>query len=884
MAYRNLYSPLSQFVDPGSTEISETLRERYLLNFQKQDAISESMAQLPVASFANDQAIFRDLYQNTRGKIDELAQRGDYENMFIPVQTLAQQYRETATPLAKNYELYQADKEAKEKLLEEGKITMSDYQGWLKKSRLSQQGGDYVPYAGLELDERGRAKIESYYGGTPIAQYVDIQQEILDALNDIPEVKEGGYTVKGYQTGPDGLVYAVEDEQQTIEYIPQETVAAVTQNILNRPDVAAYMNQSADFATMDLDEATLNMIISKQITDMEDADETQGAAQLRQILNSGSPGMKRQAARAIAYNKDYSNYVGTALATRQPSAYGGSHKISYDKALNERLQEDNAQSGSYTVITPGGELVNISTNILDSNNEVTSSSVNDNITRLQTANTSAVQAAVQVLPVLQDIITSRNPVPLEERFAMPDAVNNIANEIIALNPDLDRGIIVQQLQQVKSTIDYNNAEIEASRMLLRNSYGDFAETFDAEIVSDIATAEMQVAGSLADYYNTVELNQNYVYDEETNTVVIKDEAPTEGSRDAAKIVILARMLQNIDNKDSIFRNANLDKMSAMGKVVSQMFGVDEDQARELISIAQDVSIDRTQQKVDRIDRGTPAFGNPGLTTSAGRSILIDDTATQLGIRAYTTLDNQLREAKAESDAFLLDKKSVNYRMGVSSTALGDTDGKMSKAVSDELKGVNMNTYANVSIVRDSTMGEEVMTVAQALGDGLNAAEIAGVKFTQVLTPAGMKAAVVLDLKKVSGADKDVALPTSTITMLYDDVIQSFDPTLASKIENTYNSPGGMLINNALSLMLNIPGAHSPEEGVRMTDNINGRNFEITVFPTIKPLQDGGTDIIAGVGRVKIKASGNGLDTVEQEMNVNEFIQYYNGIKSIANNT
>ena len=883
MAYRNLYSPLSQFVDPGSTEISETLRERYLLNFQKQDAISESMAQLPVASFANDQAIYRDLYQNTRGKIDELAQRGDYENMFIPVQTLAQQYRETATPLAKNYELYQADKEAKEKLLEEGKITMSDYQGWLKKSRLSQQGGDYVPYAGLELDERGKAKIESYYGGTPIAQYVDIQQEILDALNDIPEVKEGGYTIKRYQTGADGLAYAVEDEQQTIEYIPQETVAAVTQNILNRPDVAAYMNQSADFATMDMDEATLNMIISKQITDMEDADETQGAAQLRQILNSGSPGMKRQAARAIAYNKDYSNYVGTALATRQPSAYGGSHKISYDKALNERLQEDNAQSGSYTVVTPGGELMNVSTNILDSTGEVTATSVNDNIARAQTANTSAVQAAVQVLPVLQDIITSRNPVPLEERFAMPDAVNNIANEIIALNPDLDRGIVVQQLQQVKSTIDYNNAEIEASRMLLRNSYGDFAETFDAEIVSDIATAEMQVAGSMADYYNTVELNQNYVYDEETNTVVVKDEAPTEGSREAAKIVILARMLQNMDNRDSIFRNANLDKMSAMGKVVSQMFGVDEDQARELISIAQDVSIDRTQQKVDRVTVSTPSPGNPGLTTSGGDTILINDTATRLGIQARGVVETHLKEAKAESDAFLLDKKSVNYRMGVSSTALGDASGDISKEVREELKGVNMDTYADLSII-PTAQSPEALTVAQALGEGLNAAEIGDVKFTQILTPAGMKAALVLDLKKVSGAGKDVVLPTSTVTMLYDDVIQTFDPTLARKIENTYNSPGGMLVNNALSLMLNIPGAHSPEEGVRMTDNINGRNFEITLFPTIKPLQDGGTDIIAGIGRVKIKASGNGLDTVEQEMSVSEFIQYYNGIKSIANNT
>mgnify|MGYP003108938250 FL=1 len=884
MAYRNLYSPLSQFVDPGSTEISETLRERYLLNFQKQDAISESMAQLPVASFSNDQAIYKDLYQNTRGKIDELAQRGDYENMFIPVQTLAQQYREAATPLAKNYELYQTDKEAKEKLLEEGKITMSDYQGWLKKSRLSQQGGDYVPYAGLELDERGKAKIESYYGGTPIAQYVDVQQEILDALNDIPEIKEGGYTVKGYQTGPDGLVYAVEDQQQTIEYIPQETVAAVTQNILNRPDVAAYMNQSADFATMDMDEPTLNMIISKQITDMEDADEAQGAAQLRQILNSGSPGMKRQAARAIAYNKDYSNYVGTALATRQPSAYGGSHKISYDKALNERLQEDNAQSGSYTVVTPGGELMNVSTNIVDSTGEVTASSVNDNITRLQTANTSTVQAAVQVLPVLQDIITSRNPVPLEERFAMPDAVNNIANEIIALNPDLDRGIVVQQLQQVKSTIDYNNAEMEASRMLLRKSYGDWGENFTANVLSDVATQEMEVVGGMADYYNTVDLNQNYVYDEETNTVIVKNEEPTEGSREAAKIVILARMLQNVDSMDSVFRNSNVDKMSSMGTIVSQMFGVGEEEAAELIALAKDVSINREQQATRQSPYGMGAPQVSGMGDPETYTTTIVDTATQLGQNANTVLMQNIGAGKNTSDEFLSSKKSVNYRMGVSSTALGDTDGKLSKAVNDELKGVNMNTYANVSIVRDSTMGEEVKTVAQALGDGLNAAEIAGVKFTQILTPAGMKAAVVLDLKKVSGADKNIALPTSTITMLYDDVIQSFDPAFASQIENTYNSPGGMLINNALSLMLNIPGAYSPEEGVRMTDNINGRNFEITVFPTIRPLQDEETDIVAGVGRVKIKASGNGLDTVEQEMSVNEFIQYYNGVKSIANNT
>ena len=190
MAYRNLYKPLSQFVDPMSTEISATLKERYLQNFQAQDAISQSMSDLTVASFENDQRMYNDLYNNTKSEIDGLAERGDYENMFMPVNRLAKKYRETASPLVENYTRYQTDKEAKEKMLEEGKITMSDYQGWLKKSRLTEQDGDYAAYKGIELDENGRVNKSSMYGGTSIAQYVDVQQEILDALNDIPEVKE----------------------------------------------------------------------------------------------------------------------------------------------------------------------------------------------------------------------------------------------------------------------------------------------------------------------------------------------------------------------------------------------------------------------------------------------------------------------------------------------------------------------------------------------------------------------------------------------------------------------------------------------------------------------------------------------------------------------
>lgn len=885
MAYRNLYKPLSQFVDPMSTEISATLKERYLQNFQAQDAISQSMSDLTVASFENDQKMYNDMYNNTRSELDGLSERGDYENMFMPVSRLAKKYRETASPLVENYARYQTDKEAKEKMLEEGKITMSDYQGWLKKSKLTEQDGDYAAYKGIEMDENGRVNKSSMYGGTAIAQYVDVQQEILDALNDIPEVKRGGHTVKGYQY-EDGLVYAIEEEGQTIERIPEEAVRAVTNNILNRPDVSAYMQQTADFTTLDMDEGTIDSILAKHSYDLKEQEETAGADAVDRIRTTASLGDKRRAARSIAYNKDASNYLGTALATRQPSAYGGSYKMTYDKALNEKLEENRLGAGAFRVVTPGGQFELRAANIIDKETQkVSAASINSNVQRLGEATDLAIQTAVDVIPELQQVLTANSRQPLEERL---QDVPTLVDDIMRINPQADRATVVNQLNAVNSQVQLFQQEAELSQRLLRNSYGDFAETFVADALSDMAIAAAVPADDFKSYFDNVDLKHNFVYDAETNTITATKDEPKEGAREAANIAILSSLLHptrkdgsKISNhalNNSIFKNTGTDQLEAMSELVQGLFEVDKAEADEMLQIAQSVKVDYSP--ITTTTRSATDPFNPGLGRTE-RSI--DSEVPQISSMLYSAVDKIIADANNESVEFLEGRDTVNYSMDVTSVALGDDKkGTMSKLIRDELKGRDLSAYSNSNIMVPAGTEKGISTVGGLLGENIGLAQIADVDFTQVLTPTGIQAGIVLQLKKATGADRDATLGTSSVTMLYDDVISSFDPTMQDRITNTFDSPAARMVNNSLSLMMSIPGAVSAEEGITLTDNINGTNLEITMFPTVRPMGDENVDIIAGINRVTVKSSGGDGEPLETSYMLDAFIERYNELKAQTN--
>ena len=891
MAYRNLYKPLSQFVDPMSTETSAMLKERYLHNFQAQDAISQSMSDLTVASFENDQRMYNDLYNTTRSELDGLSEKGDYENMFMPVSRLAKSYRETASPLVENYTRYQTDKEAKEKMLEEGKITSSDYQGWLKKSRLTEQDGDYAAYKGIELDENGRVNKSSMYGGTSIAQYVDVQQEILDALNDIPEVKRGGYTVKGYEQGPDGLVYAVEKEGQIEEYIPQEAVMAVTNNILNRPDVSAYMQQTADFTTLDMDEGTIDNILAKHAYDLREREETAGADAVDRIRSTEALGNKRRAARAIAYNKDASNYLGTALATRQPSAYGGSYKMTYADALNKKLEENRLDAGTFRVTTPGGEFQIKAANIIGDDGKVTAASINANIENVGQATNLAYETVLDQLPQLAELLES-NGQSLEDRL---QDIPTLMDDIMRANPEADRATIARTLNAADSKIQLYRQEAELSQRLLRSSYEDFSETFVSDAVSDMAIQSMSSADDLKSYFETMPLDRNFVYDEEANTISITAGEGDESSREAAKIVILQDMLSVFPAQASTLKDAGIDPKAAMLEITQQLFGIESAEAEEMLELASSVEVkDATtattadgRRRMGSTDPGPEGYTGQGdfrTGPAPGGSLGLDET----GIKKISTdfadiIKNEIVARKEKSAEILESRSNINYSMDVTSVALGDDKkGTMSKLVVNELKGKDLSAYANSKIIVPAGTEGNINTVGDLLGENIGLAQIADVRFTQVPTASGMQAGVVLQLKKATGADRDATLGASSVTMLYDDVISSFDPTMQSRVTNEFDNPGMQLTNDALSLMMNIPGAVSPEDGITFNKNINGTDLEITMFPTIREMGDDNLGIIAGIGRVHVKGSGVDGEPLEENYALADFIERYNELKAQNN--
>ena len=882
MAYRNLYNPLSQFVDPGSTEIADLLRERYLSVYSSADATGQALAELPVANFNNDQQMYRELYANTRTELDNIASRGDYENMFLPVSNLARKYRETATPLQANYERYMEDLQEKKDLLDEGKITMSDYEGWVRKSKMKMGQDDYEPYMGLTLGEDGRVNRNSYYNTTPIAQYVDVNDEILTALNKLPEVKRGGAKVKRI-LDPDsnGLVFAIEEQGQIVEYVPPEVVDAVTANVLNRPDVAAYMEQGADFGTLDMPEAKLNQIIARGIQQFADDDSEANRPyvnQLTDVLQNGSVGMKRRAAKSLLFDGARNNYMQMARASRQPSAYGGSSSITYESALTNKLAEvSSAVNDPYTPVLPGEQFTAPLTHLENEMGQVTQESVGNNITALENENLQAYAALMEAVPELQAYEQMYGTVNL----AQDNAVDNITTAIMTtINPDANEALIRQTLQRAVLTQQHYRSQIAASEQMIADSYEGFAEGFMTDVLSDVAIDLEVPAENMAAGFAAIEMDGNYSYDEASNSVSKTEGEPTEGSREAFNLATLAYMIKGqTEATRQTLQRAGVDADDALLQITQQMFGVGEAEAEEMISIAStlDTSALPEQDKIE-YTRGTAVPVGTGISISE---------AMRIGKGVIAAGINQKASgAYRASNEFLNSKNNVQYTTGATVRAIGDRDGELSDALTGVLKNASVQAFTDVPVLSTQGISDRVtedipeLTLGQLFADDPDA-KINAIRFTSYFDPVtrSMKPGLILDVK--GGGSGTKKKPDETVVVPYDQMIFGFNPEMDAMILNNYQSPGGFMANAALATMLSYPSEFN-EQGVIFKDNIEGREIEIEFVPAVQPLQEEGLSVIAGVNNVIIRARGGGVEDHEETLPLEDFIRFYNAKKQTSN--
>jgi len=234
-------APVSGYVDYKFAEVGDVRRERYMDNFYASEAVRQSASQLQAAPFEGDQAYRQQLLQGTDRVLSSIAEQGDYENMTIAVNRAATGYQKRAQPLQANLEAYNNYKQELDKMYEDGKIDIEDYNGSMM---LSQKG-----YAGLQMDEQGNAT--NPFSGLKAVQNPDIPKMLKEALNGMTaDANEQVIEVLGQ--GPDGM-YQVKTTQG-VKTVSAERVENAMRMVMEDPRVTNYIGRKADIRVGGLDD------------------------------------------------------------------------------------------------------------------------------------------------------------------------------------------------------------------------------------------------------------------------------------------------------------------------------------------------------------------------------------------------------------------------------------------------------------------------------------------------------------------------------------------------------------------------------------------------------------------------------------------------------
>jgi hypothetical protein len=273
MAYK--FDPvISTYVDPKSIEISKTLNDRYAQNFAVNDALNTAMRDMQFAPFENDTALAKELRQSTDAKLQQIAERGDYENMTFPLHSIAKETGNMLKPLADNYSRYQTTLTDLNKRMQDGKVNPEQYD--LYKSYMTRG------YKGLELDEYGRAKEGTAFFAPTLYNDPKVMDRITERLKIIHSKKTGNET-SGYQRDAEGNLLAI-TQGGTLEKVDQADVQAAVDAVMQESDVKMYFDQMGTMKTYRYSDAMggPQPIIEKQATSLQDQ-----IGKLNDAMNSG---------------------------------------------------------------------------------------------------------------------------------------------------------------------------------------------------------------------------------------------------------------------------------------------------------------------------------------------------------------------------------------------------------------------------------------------------------------------------------------------------------------------------------------------------------------------------------------------------------------------
>ena len=285
---------VSTYVDPQSVRISETLRNRFMENFQANDQLTLAVDQMQAAlPFENDVARKKELQAEMENTLSQLADRGDYENLVFAVHKSARDFGQKYTPIKENFTRYQATLKDLDERYKKGDINSQQYQ----------LSGAYIAknYKGFEIDpQTGKVKDGSMFVAPTIVKDPKLMDLIKTRL-EILHADKYGNTIKRVNWA-EGDAGAIEVETSSgVETIGLDKIQDVIQAVYAEPDVKAYVDQLADMkAYTGLKGQDIGTVVQGQTQSYLD-----GIAKLKETIATG----KLSKSETAAYQEQINKYT-----------------------------------------------------------------------------------------------------------------------------------------------------------------------------------------------------------------------------------------------------------------------------------------------------------------------------------------------------------------------------------------------------------------------------------------------------------------------------------------------------------------------------------------------------------------------------------------------
>jgi len=245
----------STYVDPKYDVMLESLNKRYETNYAANDALEAQLLQLESAPFDSDRAERIKVIKDTQKKLQEYADRGDFENLSISLARTGKEYAKATAPITANAKAYSAYKSSLDEMVKNNDIDAGT------KNKLL--GYSAANYKGFSRDETGMVDPNSMFMGVgavkdpKVLDMLDTHLAKIVADGDKSRIKRVDQVQYDANGNPLPGRYEVLTESGW-ERVSEQDVLNSFGVVMNEPKVTSYLNQQAVLNTYDMTPDKLN--------------------------------------------------------------------------------------------------------------------------------------------------------------------------------------------------------------------------------------------------------------------------------------------------------------------------------------------------------------------------------------------------------------------------------------------------------------------------------------------------------------------------------------------------------------------------------------------------------------------------------------------------